>query len=341
MVNMPDMDNFRTPEDLFKGDAKKEIEKFKKQYGKFVPVVIAVILILFAFKGLIYSIGPDEVGVVQRFGKYVRSTEPGLHVKLPFGIEKVTPVKVKKIFKDEFGFRTLRAGVISQYASRQYLDESLMLTGDLNILDIRWIVQFKVKDPVKLLFKTRNPQDNVRDMSEVVMRRLCGDYTVDEVLTTKRQEIADKAQVELQELLDKYQTGIQVVTVKLLDVNPPDEVKPAFNEVNEAKQEREKMINEAWEAYNKTIPKAKGEAERTIRQSEGYKLDKINRAKGEAERFLVTWEEYKKAPDITKKRLYLETMSEVIPKAKEKFVIDSDQKSILPFLSLGGKGGAK
>ena len=173
------------------------------------------------------------------------------------------------------------------------------------------------------------------------MRRLCGDYTVDEVLTTKRQEIADKAQVELQELLDKYQTGIQVVTVKLLDVNPPDEVKPAFNEVNEAKQEREKMINEAWEAYNKTIPKAKGEAERTIRQSEGYKLDKINRAKGEAERFLVTWEEYKKAPDITKKRLYLETMSEVIPKAKEKFVIDSDQKSILPFLSLGGKGGAK
>ena len=341
MVNMPDMDNFRTPEDLFKGDAKKEIEKFKKQYGKFVPVVIAVILILFAFKGLIYSIGPDEVGVVQRFGKYVRSTEPGLHVKLPFGIEKVTPVKVKKIFKDEFGFRTLRAGVISQYASRKYLEESLMLTGDLNILDIRWIVQFKVKDPVKLLFKTRNPQDNVRDMSEVVMRRLCGDYTVDEVLTTKRQEIADKAQVELQELLDKYQTGIQVVTVKLLDVNPPDEVKPAFNEVNEAKQEREKMINEAWEAYNKTIPKAKGEAERTIRQSEGYKLDKINRAKGEAERFLVTWEEYKKAPDITKKRLYLETMSEVIPKAKEKFVIDSDQKSILPFLSLGGKGGAK
>ena len=341
MVNMPDMDNFRTPEDLFKGDAKKEIEKFKKQYGQFVPVVIAVILILFAFKGLIYSIGPDEVGVVQRFGKYVRSTEPGLHVKLPFGIEKVTPVKVKKIFKDEFGFRTLRAGVISQYASRKYLEESLMLTGDLNILDIRWIVQFKVKDPVKLLFKTRNPQDNVRDMSEVVMRRLCGDYTVDEVLTTKRQEIADKAQVELQELLDKYQTGIQVVTVKLLDVNPPDEVKPAFNEVNEAKQEREKMINEAWEAYNKTIPKAKGEAERTIRQSEGYKLDKINRAKGEAERFLVTWEEYKKAPDITKKRLYLETMSEVIPKAKEKFVIDSDQKSILPFLSLGGKGGAK
>ncbi|MGD2279549.1 MAG: protease modulator HflK, partial [Candidatus Omnitrophota bacterium] len=180
------MDNFQTPEDLFKGDAKKEIEKFKKDYGKYIPVVIIAALIIFALKGLIYSIGPDEVGVVQRFGKYVRATEPGLHAKLPFGIEVVTPVKVKKIFKEEFGFRTLRAGVISQYAARKYHDESLMLTGDLNILDLRWIVQFKVKDPVKLLFKTRNPQDNVRDMSEVVMRRLAGDYTVDEVLTTKR-----------------------------------------------------------------------------------------------------------------------------------------------------------
>ncbi|MFQ5951848.1 MAG: FtsH protease activity modulator HflK [Candidatus Omnitrophota bacterium] len=335
------MDDFRSPEDLFKGEAKKEVDKFKKEYGKYIPALVLVVLILFALKGLIYSIGPDEVGVVQRFGRYVRTTEPGLHVKLPFGIEKVTPVKVKKIFKEEFGFRTLRAGVISQYAARKYLDESLMLTGDLNILDLRWIVQFKVKDPVKLLFKTRNPQDNVRDMSEVVMRRLSGDYSVDEVLTTKRQEIADKAQVELQELLDKYQTGVQVVTVKLLDVNPPDEVKPAFNEVNEAKQERERMINEAWEAYNKAIPRAKGEAERTIRQAEGYKLDKVNRAKGEAERFLVTWEEYKKAPDITQKRLYLETMAEVIPKAKEKFVIDSEQKSILPFINLNKEGGAR
>jgi membrane protease subunit HflK len=335
------MDDFQTPEDLFKGDMKKEAEKFKKAYGKYIPIVIAVIIVLFALKGLIYSIGPDEVGVIQRFGRYARTTEPGLHVKLPFGIEKVTPVKVKKIFKEEFGFRTLRAGVISQYARRKYLDESLMLTGDLNILDLRWIVQFKVKDPVKLLFKTRNPQDNVRDMSEVVMRRLCGDYTVDEVLTTKRQEIADRAQAELQKLLDKYQTGVQIVTVKLLDVNPPDEVKPAFNEVNEAKQERERMINEAWEAYNKAIPRARGEAERTIRQAEGYRLDKVNRAKGEAERFLITWEEYRNAPDITRKRLYLETMSAVIPKAKEKYIIDSEQKSILPFLNLNKQGGAR
>ncbi|MFH1552420.1 MAG: FtsH protease activity modulator HflK [Candidatus Omnitrophota bacterium] len=332
------MDDFRSPEDLFKDEAKR-VKQLGKDYGKYIPVVIAVLVIIFALQGAVYSIGPDEVGVIQRFGRYVRTTEPGLHIKLPFGIEKVTPIKVKKIFKEEFGFRTALPGVRSVYAVKQYTDESLMLTGDLNILDVRWIVQFKINDPVKLMFKTRNPVTNVRAMSEVVMRRLCGNYTVDEVLTTKRQEVAHQAQVELQKLLDKYQTGIDVVTVKLLDVNPPDEVKPAFNEVNEAKQERERMINEAWEAYNKAIPRAKGEAERTIRQAEGYGLDKVNRAKGESERFTVTWQEYKKAPDITKKRLYLETMAGVLPKAKQKFIIDPQQKSILPLLQLGEKGG--
>jgi len=331
------MDDFRSPEDLFKDETQK-IEKFGREHMKYLPAVIVALLVLLGLPTLIYSIGPDEVGVVQRFGKYNGLTDPGLHTKLPYGIDKVTPIKVKKIFKEEFGFRTAVAGVRSVYAKRQYLDESLMLTGDLNILDVRWIVQYRVSDPVKLLFKTKDPRDNVRDMAEVVMRRLCGDYSVDEVLTTKREEIAAEAQVDLQELQDKYQTGIQIVTVKLLDVNPPDEVKPAFNEVNEAKQEKEQLINEAWEQYNKAIPRAKGEAQRTIRQAEGYKLDRVNRAKGESERFAVTWEAYKKAPEITSKRLYLEAMSEVIPKAKNKYVVDSHQKSILPLLSLD-KGG--
>lgn len=332
------MDDFRSPEDLFREHGEK-VKKIGKEYGKYLPVAVLVLIVLMALQGTIYSIGPDEVGVVQRFGKYVRTTEPGLHGKLPFGIEKVTPIKVKKIFKEEFGFRTASPGVRSVYATTQFKDESLMLTGDLNILDVSWIVQFRVIDPVKLLFETRNPVNNVRDMSEVVMRRLCGDYTVDEVLTTKRQEVALQAGVELQKLLDNYETGITVVTVKLLDVNPPDEVKPAFNEVNQAKQERERMINEAWEAYNKAIPRAKGEAERTIRQAEGYGLDKINRATGEAERFRVTWEEYKKAPEITKKRLYLETMAETLPKAKMKYVIDSQAPSVLPLLKIGQEGG--
>ena len=320
------------------------IDVGKKQFGdfmRFIPIVIIVVMLLIGVRGVIYSIGPDEVGVIQRFGKYIGLSTPGLHTKFPFGIDKVTPIKVEKIFKEEFGFQTLRPGVQTKYSSGSYLDESLMLTGDLNILDVRWIVQFKVNDPVKLLFATRNPLDNIRDISEVVMRRFVGDYSVDEVLTTKREEIDDLAQQEIQKILDSYEVGAQIVTVKLLDVNPPERVKPAFNEVNEAKQEKEKMINQAWEAYNKIIPKAKGEAEKTIREAEGYALDKINRAKGESERFLVRLEEYKKAPGITRKRLYLETLMETLPKAKAKYIIDSKQSSILPFLDVSKKGGAE
>jgi membrane protease subunit HflK len=326
--------DFRTPEDII-NVGKRELFNFRK----FGPFIVAALIILIGLVGMVYSIGPDEVGVVQRFGKYIAATSPGLHIKLPFGIDRVTPVKVERIFKEEFGVRTIRPGIRSEYSPRSYLDESLMLTGDLNILDVRWIVQFRVKDPVKLLFNTRNPQDNVRDVSEVVMRRFAGDYWVDEVLTTKREEINDLAQIEMQKILDNYQTGIQIVTVKLLDVNPPDEVKPAFNEVNEAKQEKEQMINQAWEAYNKAVPRARGEAERTIREAEGYALDKINRAKGEAERFRIILTEYKKFPEITQKRLYLETMMDVLPRAKQKYIIDPEQSSVLPLLNIGQQGG--
>ncbi len=331
-----DWNRIRRPEDII------DVGKAKfGDFNKFLPLVIAVLLLLVGLKGLLYSIGPDEVGVIQRFGRYIRLSPPGLHAKLPFGIEKVTPVKVKRVFKEEFGLRTLRPGVRTQYSSRQFTEESLMLTGDLNILDVRWIVQFRINDPVRLLFNIRNPVDNIRDIAEVVMRRFVGDYRVDEVLTTKREEIDDLVQQEMQKILDNYEAGIQVVTVKLLDVNPPEKVRPAFNEVNEAKQEREKMINQAWEAYNKVIPKARGEAEKTIREAEGYGLDKINRAKGEAERFLSVLAEYKKAPEITKKRLYLETLFDVLPKAKEKYIIDPKQSSILPLLQIGKKGGGE
>ncbi|MBD3380512.1 MAG: FtsH protease activity modulator HflK [Candidatus Omnitrophica bacterium] len=334
------MEDFRSPDDLFKQEARR-IKDIGKGYGKYLAPFIIFLIVLLALQSSIYSIGPDEVGVVQRFGRYVRTTESGLHAKLPFGIEKATPIKVKKVFKEEFGFRTRKAGVRSVYARNDYLDESLMLTGDLNILDVRWIVQFRISDPVKFLFNTRRPAGNVRDMSEVVMRRLCGDYSVDEVLTTKREEIAVNSQTELQKLLDRYGTGIDVVTVKLLDVNPPDPVKPAFNEVNQAKQERERMINQAWEAYNKAIPRAKGEARRTISQAEGYEVDKVNRAKGEAKRFTITLEEYSKAPEITRQRLYLETMSGVLPETDKKFIVDPSQSSILQMLRLEGEGGGK
>ncbi|MFA5256384.1 MAG: FtsH protease activity modulator HflK [Candidatus Omnitrophota bacterium] len=321
-----------TPEEIINA-GKKKFSEFSKY---FIWTAVALFIIM-GLKGLIYSIGPDEVGVIQRFGKYIRLNSPGLHAKIPFGIEKVTPIKVEKIFKEEFG--TGRVDSPSSINMGENRDVSLMLTGDLNILDVRWIVQYKIKDPIKFLFVVRNPQTIIRDVSEVIMRRLVGDYTVDEVLTIKREEIDHLAQVETQKILDEYQTGVQVVTVKLLDVNPPDKVKPAFNEVNEAKQEKEKMINQAWEAYNKAIPKAKGEAERTIREAEGYSLDKINRAKGEAERFLATLNEYKKAPEITQKRLYLETLNEVLPKVKDKYIIDPRQSSILPLLDIGKRGG--
>lgn len=331
---------YRSPEDI------ENIIKLGKEklgrVGGLAPIVILIIFILIGLKSTIYSIGPDEVGVVQRFGKYIAQAQSGLHVKAPFGIDKVTRVKkVEYKFIEEFGMRTLKPGVKTRYSGSSYLEESLMLTGDLNILDVRWSVQFEIKEPVKLLFKTRDPQDNVRDISEVVMRRFVGDYMVDEVLSEKRGEINDLVKIEIQEILDKYETGIHIVSVNLLDVNPADEVKPAFNEVNEAKQEKERIINQARQAYNKVIPKAKGEAEQTIREAEGYALDKVNRAKGEAERFSTVLAEYKKAPDITRKRLYLDTMKEILPKAKEKYIIDPKQSSILPLLNLGDKGGSK
>ncbi|MDD4907425.1 MAG: FtsH protease activity modulator HflK [Candidatus Omnitrophica bacterium] len=329
-----DWQNIPTPDDIIDVGKKKFLD-----YGKYISWVAVGLLVILGLKGVIYSIGPDEVGVMQRFGKYIGLSSPGLHAKFPFGIDNMTPIKVEKIFKEEFGVRSSGADTGDRrFYSSSNLEQSLMLTGDLNILDVRWIVQFKIKDPIKFLFVVRNPVNIIRDVSEIVMRRLVGDYSVDEVLTIKREEVDHLAQVEMQKILDDYQTGVQVITVKLMDVNPPDKVKPAFNEVNEAKQEKEKMINQAWEAYNKAIPRAKGEAEKTIREAEGYSLDKINRAKGEAERFLVTLGEYKKAPEVTRKRLYLETLADVLPRVKEKYIIDPRQSSVLPLLDIGGKG---
>ena len=325
----PEPEYIRNPlEDL------PEIKKY------IVPGTVVIVILLLLATGF-YSVGADEVGVVQRFGRYVRQTEPGLHLKLPFGIEKATKVKVRYIFKEEFGFRTLQPGIKSIRAPGRYLEESLMLSGDLNSLVVEWIIQFQFRDPFKVLFQIREPKDTVRAISEAVMRQVVGDYSVTEVLTTRRVEVNLKVQEKLQEILDSYDSGIYIVTVKLQDVNPPDEVKPAFNEVNQAKQERERTINEAWEAYNKAIPRAKGEAEKTIRQAEGYALDRVNRALGDAQRFLAVWEEYKNAQEVTRRRLYLETMAEVLPRAGRKYIVDPEQGSILPLLRLDEEGGGR
>jgi len=336
------MDDFRTPGDLFKSPeefSKQAKENFRK-FTTIVPVIIAGLVIIGGALTSFYSVGPDEIGVVRRFGKYVRSTNPGLHFKIPF-IEVYNNVKVTYVYKDEFGFRTEQPGVVSRYSKRNYFDESIMLTGDLNVLEVEWIVQFKVKDPVKLLFNVRNSRNTIRNISEAVMRQVVGDHTVNEVLTTRRVEINQEVQDKLQEIMDLYDSGVQIVTVKLQDVNPPDAVKPSFNEVNAAKQEKEKAINQAWEAYNKVVPRAKGEAEKTIREAEGYALNRVNRAKGDAAKFIATYDAYKNAKEVTRKRLYLETMNEIIPYAGKKYIIDDQQKGILPLLNITKEGGAQ
>ena len=333
--------NFDTPEELLGGKGRKGKPGRIPDIKRYVfPAVAGFLVLIFIFSGL-YSVGPDDVGIIRRFGKYVRTTDPGLHFKIPMGVEKVDNVKVQYIYKKEFGFRTLRPGIKTQYSPREYFDESLMLTGDLNVLVVEWIVQFKINDPVKFLFNVRNQGETIHSISEAVMRQVVGDNSVSEVLTTRRVEINQEVQDKLQDILDSYDSGIQIVTVKLQDVNPPDEVKPSFNEVNEAKQEKEKMINQAWEAYNKAIPAARGEAQKTIKKAEGYALKRVNTAEGDAARFIATWEAYKKAKDVTRKRLYLEAMNEILPKAGQKYIIDTSAHSILPLLRLDKEGGVR
>lgn len=318
-----------TPEELF-----RQSRKSFGQFNKGLPFLFVLMILLGFALSSFYTVETDEVGLIQRFGKYVRTTEPGLHWKLPFNIETLIKVPVKKVHKEEFGFRTDRADIRTQYSTKSYNDESLMLTGDLNVLDVTWIVQYRVKDPVQYAFNIRTPATAVRDVSEAVMRQVIGDSSVSEALTLRRIQINLDAQERMQEILDSFKSGIQIDTVKLQDVNPPDQVKPSFNAVNEAKQEKEKVINQSWETYNKVIPKAKGEATKMIQEAEGYSLSRINKAKGDAVKFTDIWTAYKDAREVTKRRLFLESMEQVLPKAGPKYVITPEGSSILPLLNL-------
>lgn len=328
------MAEFKTPEDLLNFG-----RNFSSKPSFWTTLALGALFLLAAMT-MFYSVGPDEKGVVQMFGKYVRTSDPGLHMKLPFGIEKVVPVRVERIFKEEFGFRTTSAGVRTQYADSNYLDESLMLTGDLNALEVTWIVQFKVSDARKALFSLRDAKRTLRDVSESVIRKLAGDYSVDEVLTSRRVEIGVEAEQEIQAILNSYDSGIRIVTVKLQDVTPPQSVKAAFNDVNEAKQEQERTINQALQAYNEVIPRAKGEAEQIVLEAEAYAVTRVNEAKGDASRFDALLAEYKKSPQVTRSRLYLETMEKVLTQPKEKIVVNSDSSQPLPFFDLRQKGNA-
>ena len=309
--------------------------KMPKIKGGVIKIIIVAIVVLILLFSSVYQISPEEIGVILRFGKFVRTTDPGLHFKVPL-VEVLRKVPVQRQLKMEFGFRTIEPGIRTQYrVTPESLKESVMLTGDLNVAVVEWIVQYKIKDAYNYLFKIRDVDSTFRYMNEAVVRKVVGDNSVDEVITIGRARIESEARQELQGLCDLYEIGIEVNQLKLQDVNPPDPVKPSFNEVNESLQEKERKINDAYAEYNQEIPKAKGEAEQMVRAAEGYATERVNNALGDANRFRAIYIEYARAPLVTRKRLYLETIIEILPKISKKIIFDEEQKNILPLLNLG------
>jgi len=324
--------------------AAKKIKTSGGPPKKLIIGLVIVFLVVIGGQSAFYKVDTEETGVLLRLGKSIGTAPPGLHMKLPFGIDQVYRVKTGRVLKEEFGFRTEQAGVRTTYSNRDYSEESLTLTGDLNVSDVEWIVQYQIVDPEKYLFNIADPRATIRDLSEAEVRRIIGNSNVTQVLTTERAYLAMAVEKGLQDILNSYNIGIRVVTVKFQDVNPPDQVKAAFNEVNEAEQQKESLIFQAREQYNREVPKARGVARSRILEAEGYALERINSAKGEAERFNSLVAEYRKAPKVTKQRLFLETMDKILPKVDEIYVVDDKSGGILPLLPLGKQnmnGGAK
>ena len=315
----------------FKFD-KIQFDPFKKYI---IPIAIVIGIIILGYS-TVFTVKANQRAVILRFGKYLETVEPGLHFKLPFGIDKVYAGEVKRIYNEEFGYRTLRSGRESMidYNFRGAKEVSLMLTGDRNCAEVHWVVRYKIKDLKAYLFNVRNVKSTIRDVTEAVMRRIVGDRSIDEVLTIGRRKIEDVAETEIETVLDTYGCGIDVQAVNLKGVNPPGQVKDAFDAVNKAVQLRDQITNEAEGKRNKVIPAAMGKKEQAISEAEGYKIKRVNEATGDTKAFLAVWKEYEKAKDVTRRRLYLETMARVIPKCKEVYIIDEDQKGILPILNL-------
>jgi len=320
----------------FDGDkAKESFQKIVKNMRIIILVIVALVAILSTF----FTIEAEEVGVITRLGQYTRTVEPGLNFKIPF-VESVYKVPVERQQKQEFGFRTTSVGVQSTFSKRGAEDESLMLTGDLNLADVEWVVQYRIDNPYNFLFKVRDPENTLRDIAEAAMRQIVGDRTVNEVLTVGRSEIAGKLKVLIQDIANEYEVGLRIDQVVLQDVTPPEPVRAAFNAVNEAQQEKETLINQAKSNYNKVIPKARGQAQETIQKAEGYATERVNNSQGEVARFNELYKEFIKAPEVTKSRIYLETMQEVVPKLGEKIITDDQGQNVLPLLQLGAAAGA-
>jgi modulator of FtsH protease HflK len=313
--------------------------KTTKPPKKVFLALIVLLLLIWGSGSSFYEVDTEETGVVLRFGLFNGFAESGLHFKLPFGIDQVHLVKTGRVFKEEFGFRTgqLQPGRSTIYSPKDLDEESLTLTGDLNVSDVEWIVQFQIADPYKYLFKFKYPEETIRDVSEAVLRKVVGNSNVTEVLTTERALLASDIERDLQTILNNYDMGVRIVTVKFQDVNPPAPVKPAFNEVNEAEQQKESLIFQAREQYNREVPKAKGVAKSMILEAEGYAVERINRAEGEVKRFLALLTEYRKAPEVTHKRLYLETLEEILPRVEEIYILDGKGGGALPLLLLRGE----
>ena len=301
---------------------------------RLAAMLLALGLVFIGIVSSVYTIGPEEIGVIRRFGKFTGVSEPGLHVRIPFGIEVLDKVPIQRQLKEEFGFRTQSAGVQSTFVSRGFEDEALMLTGDLNIASVEWIVQYRITDPNRFQFRVRNQRETLRDMNEAVMREVVGDRTINEVLTVGRIAISDAVKSRLQALTEQYEMGISIDQVVLQDVNPPERVKASFNAVNEAQQEKEKLINEARAEYNRVIPRARGEADQIISEALAYQLERVNGAKGQANRFSSIFEAYAKAPEVTRKRIYLETLEAALPNVGKKVLLDPDMDGVLPLLNL-------
>ncbi|MGI8821523.1 MAG: FtsH protease activity modulator HflK [Chthoniobacterales bacterium] len=298
----------------------------------------AAIVVLFLLWTSFYTVAAESEGVVLRFGKYLTTVEPGLHFKLPFGIDQVTVLPTRRQLKLEFGFYT-RGYTDPVQASANQLEEKSMVTGDLNAALVDWVVQYRISDARQYLFEVRNPAQTLRDLSEAAMREMIGDRTVDEVITIGRQDVEVAVLNRLQELAKLYQLGLRIDQVQLKNVNPPAQVQASFNEVNRAQQDRENAINVANGDYNQAVPRARGEADQAIRGAEGYQFKRVNEAEGDVASFNAMLEEYAKAPEITRTRLYLETMGDVIPQMGPKIIIDDALRQLLPILPLSAKPG--
>ena len=300
-----------------------------------ISISIVIALVIYLGFSSYYTVSAESVGVVQRFGHYHYVVDPGLHFKIPFGVDSVTEVPIKRQLKEEFGFGTPGATFTEQIANpREWELETTIVTGDLNTAQVEWVIQLRIENAFDFLFKVRDPGAALRDISESVMREVVGDRTVDEVLTIGRQDIESSAQIKMQEVTNLYEMGLRIDQVQLKNVNPPKPVQASFDEVNEAQQERERMINVARGEYNKAVPRAKGRASQKVQSSEGYAIQRVNEAQGDLNKFNALLKEYVKAPAVTKRRLYLETMAEVLPKVTNKVVLDNKAASILPLLQL-------